>query len=131
MDLLQMENIITSQLSIRVPRLLNNRYPNMSFTTEVSDKTPSFPNVYIHELEPSEVANSIPNQTIHAIRDTIQIEVSTNTNKADARTVINACIEAMKRLSYSIIMFPLYDKQNNVHRFIIRCRRVIANGDTF
>lgn len=131
MDLLQMENIITSQLSIRVPRLLNNRYPNISFTTEISDKTPSFPNVYIRELEPTEVANSIPNQTIHAIRDTIQIEVSTNTNKADARVVINACIEAMKRLSYSISMFPLYDKKNNIHRFIIRARRVIANGDEF
>lgn len=131
MDLLQMENIITSQLSIRVPRLLNGRYPNISFVNEISDKTPSFPNVYIHELEPSEVGNSLENQEINAIRDTIQIEVSTNTNKADARVVINACIEAMKRLSYSIIMFPLYDKQNNVHRFIIRARRIISSGDKF
>ena len=80
MDLLQLESIVTTQLSVRVPKLTNNQYPNMSFTNEISDNTPSFPNVYVHELEPSEVGNSIPNKTIHAIRDTIQIEVSTNTS---------------------------------------------------
>lgn len=131
MDLLQLENIVTAQLKVRVPRLTDNRYPNMSFTNEVSDKQPSFPNVYIHELEPSEVGNSIPNQTIHAMRDTIQIEVSTNVSKTDARTVINACINAMKTLRYSLVTGPTYMKINNVHRYVIRVRRVIANGDTF
>lgn len=131
MDLLQLENIVTAQLKVRVPRLTDNRYPNMSFTNKVSDKQPSFPNVYIHELEPSEVGNSIPNQTIHAMRDTIQIEVSTNVSKTDARTVINACINAMKTLRYSLVTGPTYMKINNVHRCVIRVRRVIANGDTF
>lgn len=131
MDLLQLENIVTAQLKVRVPRLTDNRYPNMSFTNEVSDKKSSFPNVYIHELEPSEVGNSIPNQTIHAMRDTIQIEVSTNVSKTDARTVINACINAMKTLRYSLVTGPTYMKINNVHRYVIRVRRVIANGDTF
>lgn len=131
MDLLQLENIVTAQLKVRVPRLTDNRYPNMSFANEASDKQPSFPNVYIHELEPSEVGNSIPNQTIHAMRDTIQIEVSTNVSKTDARTVINACINAMKTLRYSLVTGPTYMKINNVHRYVIRVRRVIANGDTF
>lgn len=131
MDLLQLENIVTAQLKVRVPRLTDNRYPNMSFTNEVSDNQPSFPNVYIHELEPSEVGNSIPNQTIHAMRDTIQIEASTNVSKAEARTVINACINAMKTLRYSLVTGPTYMKINNVHRCVIRVRRVIANGDTF
>ena len=131
MDLLQLENIVTAQLKVRVPRLTDNRYPNMSFTNEVSDKQPSFPNVYIHELEPSEVGNSIPNQTIHAMRDTIQIEASTNVSKTEARTVINACINAMKTLRYSLVTGPTYMKINNVHRYVIRVRRVIANGDTF
>lgn len=131
MDLLQLENIITTQLKVRVPRLLENKYPNISFTNEISDITPSFPNVYIHELEPSEVGNSIPNQTIHAIRDTFQIEVSTNTSKADARVVINACVRAMKSLRYSLVVGPTYGKINNIHRFVIRMRRVVANGDEF
>ena len=115
----------------------------MSFTNEVSDNQPSFPNVYIHELESSEVGNSIPNQTIHALRDTIQIEVTTNTSKSDARTVIMACVNAMKCLRimacvnamkclrYSLVVAPIYTKINNVHRFVIRCRRIVANGDTF
>ena len=131
MELLQLENIVTTQLKVRVPILTDNAYPNMSFTNEVSDKTPSFPNVYIHELEPSEVGNSIPNQTIHAMRDTIQIEVTTNVSKAEARTVVNACVEAMKTLRYGLVTGPVYNKQNNIHRFIIRTRRVVANGDVF
>lgn len=131
MDLLQMENIITTQLKVRVPRLLNNAYPNISFTNEISDKTPSFPNVYIHELEPSEVGNSLMNQTIRAIRDTIQIDVTANTTKSDAHKVAMACVKAMKALSFNITLFPLYNKQNNIHRYIIRVQRIIANGDTF
>lgn len=131
MDLLQIESIVTTQLTVRVPKLTRNKYPNMSFTNEVSDKTPSFPNVYIHEIGDSEVGNSIPNQTIHAIRSTIQVDVSTNTNKADARTVSKACVEALKGLRYSVTSLPIYQKDNNIHRFVFRARRVIANGDTF
>jgi hypothetical protein len=131
MDLLQMENIITTQLKARVPKLTDYKYTKMSFTNEISDSVPSFPNVYVHELEPSEVGNSIPNQKIHAIRNTIQIDVSTNTNKADAKVVSNACVAAMKALRYSVIMLPVYQKINNVHRYVFRVRRVIANGDKF
>lgn len=131
MELLQMESIVTTQLKVRVPRLLNNAYPKISFTNEISDKQPDFPNVYIHELEPSEVGNSLPNQIIHAIRDTIQVDVTTNTTKTDAHKVAIACVNALKSLSYSVNMLPVYTKNNNIHRYIIRANRVIANGDTF
>ena len=131
MDLLQIENIVTTQLKVRVPKLTDNKFPNLSFSNEVSDDTPSFPNVYIHEIGQSEIGNSLPNQMIHAVRNTLQIEVSTNTTKADARTVTNACINAMKALRYSVMMSPVYQKDNNVHRIVFRVRRVIANGDTF
>lgn len=131
MDLLQIENIVTTQLKVRVPRLTDNKYPHMSFTNEISEKQPSFPNVYIHELEPSEVGNTIPNNQIHAIRSTIQIEVSTNVSKTEAHIVANACINAMKALRYSLVMGPTEAKVNNIHRYIIRMRRVIGAGDEF
>lgn len=131
MELQQMESIITTQLKVRVPRLLNNEYPNISFTNEISDKTPSFPNVYIHELEANEVGNSLMNQTIHAIRNTYQIEITTNTTKADAKKVANACVKAMKALSFSVTNMPIYTKVNNVNRYIIRAQRIVASGDTF
>jgi len=131
MELLSMESIVKTQLSVRVPRLLNNAYPNITFDSELTDKTPDFPNVYVHELEPSELSNSLMNQTIHAIRDTIQIEVTTNTNKADAKKVANACVYAMKALSYSIMFFPVYTMINNVHCYIFRAQRTVASGDNF
>lgn len=126
-----MESIITTQLSVRVPKLLNNAYPNISFTNEISDKTPSFPNVHVRELDPSEVGNTLMNQTIRAVRTTMQIDVTTNTSKADAHKVANACVNAMKGLSYSLSMMPVYSKINNVHRYIIRVQRIVANGDKF
>lgn len=126
-----MENIITTRLSVRVPKLLNNDFPAISFTNEISDKTPSFPNVYIHELEPTEVGNDLMNQKIHAIRETIQIDVTTNTTKSDARKVVNACVNAMKSDSFSITALPVYARINNIHRFVIRAQRIIAIGDKF
>lgn len=131
MDLFEIESIVRTQLKVRVPKLTENKYPNMSFTSEVSDKVPSFPNVYIHEVGQSELGNTISNDEVHAVRSTIQIEVSTNTNKADARNVTNACILALKRLRYSVTMLPIYQKDNNIHRFVFRARRVIGSGDTF
>lgn len=131
MNISQMESIIKTQLEVRVPKLTNNKFPNMSFSNEVSDKTPSFPNVFIQELEPTELGMDLENNSIHAIRDTIQISVSTNTSKADARTVANACVSALKALRYSVFMMPIYSKDNNIHRFVFRARRVVGAGDTF
>ena len=54
-----------------------------------------------------------------------------DTNKADARVVSKACVEALKGLRYSVTSLPIYQKDNNIHRFVLRARRVIANGDTF
>lgn len=131
MDISQMESIVTTQLKVRVPKLTSNKFPNMSFTNEVSDQVPSFPNVYVQELEPTELGMDLENTSIHAIRDTIQIIVSTNTNKADARTVANACASALKCLRYTVFMMPIYQKDNNVHKFVLRARRVIGSADTF
>ena len=131
MELLQLESIITTQLKVRVPKLTNNKFPNMSFTNEVSDNTPTFPNVYIHELDPSEVGNDLENNQIHALRSTFQIEITTNTSKSDARIVANACVNAMKTLRYNLVSGPTPMKINNLHRFIIRMRRIVANGDKF
>lgn len=131
MELLQLESIITTQLKVRVPKLIGSSYPNMSFVNEVSDNTPSFPNVYVHELGSAELGNTIDNSEIHAVRNTVQIEVTTNQTKSDARKVVNACIEAMKTLRYSVVATPVYTKVNNIHRFVIRVRRVVASGDNF
>lgn len=131
METLSIESIIMTQLKVRVPKLLDNAFPKISFTNEVSDKTPSFPNVYIHELESTELGTSLENKVINAARNTMQIEVSTNTSKADAKKVANACVNAMKALSYTIMSFPIYTKVNNLHRFVIRAQRVVGGGDTF
>ncbi len=131
MELLQLENIVKTQLQTRVFRELGSRYPKLSFSDEISDETASFPNVYIHELNPSEIGNSLENNVIKAIRDTIQIEVSTNTSKSDARVVINSCVKAMKEIGYSTSQMPVHTKLNNIYRFVIRCQRVVGEGDIF
>lgn len=73
---------------------------------------------------------SIPNQVIHANRYNFTIDISTNTNKADANIVADACKDIMKLLRFRT-SGPTYIKMNNLHRYVIRANRIIANGDTF
>lgn len=145
MDLLHLEQIIKTQLSVRVPQTiigytsdeppvpvyLIDKFPDITFGDEITDDVPKFPYVYIHELEPSEVGNSLENNQIHALRDTVQIEATINTSKTDARLVINSCITAMKKLRYTLVTGAVYTKSNNLHRYVIRMRRVVASGDVF
>lgn len=131
MDLMNIESIVRTQLKVRVPRLTDNVFSKMTFTSEDSDKVPGFPCVYVHELESTEIGNDLANNHIHALRSTIQIIVSANTTKADAKVVSNACIKALKALRYTSTMTPIYTKDNNLHKYVFRVRRVIASGDTF
>lgn len=131
MDLQKIEAIVTTQLKIRVPKLTEYQYTKMTFTNDSSDKIPGFPNVYVHEMESTELGNDLENNHIHALRSTIQIIVSANTTKSDAKIVSDACIKAMKALRYTATMMPVYNKDNNVHKYVFRVRRVIASGDTF
>lgn len=130
MDLLQIESIVKTQISFRVTKKIGSRFPNMSFTNEISDVEPSFPNVYIHLLPSSEKGNTLENNVINAVDATIQVMVTTNTTKDDALTVANECIKAFKALSFTTPL-PVYSKYNNIHRYDFRCHRIIAGGDTF
>lgn len=130
MDLLQIESIIRTQISVRVKKKIGSRFPNMSFTSELSDKEPSFPNVYIHLLPSSEKGNTLENNVINAIDATIQVMVTTNTSKDDALVVANECIKAFKELSFTTPL-PVPSKYNNIYRYDFRCHRIIAGGDKF
>lgn len=126
-----MESVVTTQLRIRVTNMVGESYPDISFTNMSSDKTPTFPNVYIHELESAELGNTLENKSIRAIRENLQIEVATNTTKTDAKNVANACSLALKQMSFSLLSMPVYMRINNVHRFVIRAQRTVASGDNF
>ena len=131
MDLLATESIVKTQLEVRLKKKLGKKYPKLTVTNIYSEDNPNFPNVYVHELEPSEVGMDLSNQRIHAKRSTIQINVSANTTLADALAVSNACVEILKLLRYTIIVFPTHMETNNLYTYVIRARRIIALGDEF
>lgn len=130
MELSAVESIVKTQLEVRLRNKLGTRFPKLSITSEPSDDTPSFPNVYVQLTDTTEVGMSIPNQVIHANRYNFTIDISTNTNKADANIVADACKDIMKLLRFRT-SGPTYIKMNNLHRYVIRANRIIANGDTF
>ena len=131
MDLLQLESIITTQVKVRVTSKIGSNYPKLSFTNEISDVTPSFPNVFIQEIGNREIGNTLENNTINAVFDSIQIVVTSNTSKSDVKAVSNACILSMKELAFDKFAGPLYSKNNNIHRIDLRFRRAIGGGDKF
>nr|DAI88285.1 MAG TPA: hypothetical protein [Caudoviricetes sp.] len=130
MDLNYVENIIMTQLKARLPGLTDHKYPEMSFSDEENDKPPGFPNVYMYSLGSRETGNSLQNQQVNAKRYNLQIEISSDVSKDEALEVSNACEEAMKALSFTILS-TTPARINNLHRYVIRATRVIAGGDTF
>lgn len=127
-DVYAIDSIVFTQLQRKVTSQLSSRFPNLSFTTEVSEKVPTFPNVYVHLISTPEINNTLENNVINGYDATFQIEITSNVSKMDAKVTMNACLVALKSMSFSVRLMP-YSKINNVHRYIIRARRVLLQGD--
>lgn len=128
-----LESKIYTIIKTKVNKAMKSKYPNISFANEPTSDTPSFPNVFIQQLQPVETGQDIENSSINALIDTEQIQVTTNTSKAEAKEVAWACIDALKSIRYNVVGMPLYSiqvKENTrIHTYTLRASRVIGSGD--
>ena len=130
LDLYNIKSIVATQLDYRLKKKLQSKYSKINVTTEKTDKTPAFPNVFITEENKREVGRDMENLTINAIESYMHIVVSTNTTQGDCDVVSNAVTEIMKRLRYTQTSSD-YIKINNVQYMNLHFRRTICPGDSF
>ena len=128
-----LESKIYTIIKTKVNKAMSIKYPTISFANEPSNTEPVFPNVFFQQLQPVETGQDIEGSNINAILDTVQIQVTTNTSKADAKSVAWACVDALKSIRYNVVGMPLYSIQikesTRIHTYSLRASRVIGAGD--
>lgn len=130
MNLLNIENEMATRIEYRVRRSIGTQFPNINFTTEVSDIPAEFPNVYIHEEMNTELSHTLSGKDIHASEFAIQLVIKTNTTKTDNLTVRNACINAIKADGFRVVINEP-QKINNVYQCTLHFYGVRGAGDSF
>lgn len=130
MDLLNIENILATRIEHRVTKVIGLEFPTLAFTTEISDVPPTFPNVYIHLTGESETGRDLWGKDLNAVSLSMQIVIQTNTTKADCIKVRNACIEAVKKDGFRVVINEPV-KSNNIHQCSLHFYGVRAGGDEF
>lgn len=114
----------------QVQYMLKKSYPTLKCTTKNESETPAeFPTLYLHELQPLEVGQDLMNETVNFIRCTIEIQVWVNTTEQDCRNILTDATLEMKRLHFNISAMPIVQTTDKIAWGVIRCTRLIGNGD--
>lgn len=105
-------------------------FPKLTCTTASASELPSqFPTLYLHELNPLEMGQDLENNEINSILHSVEIKVFSNKSEAEVKNIMAAAILEMKKLRYSVTLFPDPTTTNKVSSAVARFRRSIAQGD--
>lgn len=105
-------------------------FPNLTCTTASTTEMPSkFPTLYLHELNPLEQGQDLENNEINAVMHSVEIKVFSNKNETEVRNIMASAIAEMKKLRYSVTLFPDPTTTNKISSAVARFRRTIAKGD--
>ena len=105
-------------------------YPNLKCTTALRNELPSeFPTLYLHELSPLEQGQDLENDHINSVLHTVEIKVFSNKSEKEVKDIMTAAIAEMKKLRYSVVVFPDPTTTNNTSSGVARFRRTISDGD--
>lgn len=128
-----LESKIYTIIKTKVNKAMSSKYPSISFANEPTGTDPVFPNVFFQQLQPVETGQDLERNRINGILDTVQITVTTNTSKSDAKTVAWACVDALKSIRYDVVGLPIYSIQikesTRIHTYTLRASRNIALND--
>ena len=121
---------VQSKVFTQVSYMLKKTYTKLNCTTSNESETPSkFPTLYLHELAPLEVGQDLTNESINAIKCTMEIQVWTNTTETDCRNILTDATLEMKRLNFNITAMPIVQTTDKISWGVIRCTRIIGNSD--
>lgn len=127
-------NRIFALIQYRAKKILETDYPNILFTREeeASGNQNIFPCVYIKFMSGRETAESLKGTSINAYQCDIQLQVTANKTQGivGAETVIWECVEAAKKLGFTMTVSPVAQSTgNDTRQFVCRMRRLIGYND--
>ena len=126
-----LDSKIFTILKTRLVKKLGSKYPKLFCTMADSiDSEPVFPTVYIHTLQGVEMGADLVNESINAILNTVQVDVTDNESMNDCRIVTMEVLNQLKLLHFNIVGMPIYTTEGNVYRGVLRARRTIGSDDS-
>jgi len=126
----KIESTVISQVEYMLKSRADAPYPNLNITSKNQETKPaSLPTMYIHELEPVERGQDLDNATVNAVLHTMEIQVWTNASQNECKSILTAAITELKRMRYSIIMFPTVKTNDSLAWGVFRARRMVGAGD--
>jgi len=117
-------------LKKRLISALSEKYPTLMVGT--TDKDPGdykAPYVYLQELTPVERGQTLDNSGVHAVMETIQITVTTDTSLADAMAIANECVRQFKHMRFNVSAMPIPTTRKDGYHAVCRFRRIIGADD--
>ena len=126
---------IQSKVFTQVEYMMKKKYPYLFCTTKdentFSDNglPTDFPTLYLQELQTVETGQDLTNESVNAIISTIEIHVWTDTTETECRDIISDALLEMKKMHFNIVGMPFVEANDKIAWGVIRCRRIIGNGD--
>ena len=110
---------------------IRKNYPSAYITrTGKSTAKAIFPTIYIHELPGAETGKDLEGFYINGVRETIQVDVTTNTSQGDARKIMAIVADEFKQMRFAITQMPEIGYSGETFRSTVRFSRVIGANDT-
>lgn len=126
----QIESTVFTIVQYNLKTKKDALYPDLTCTTASTSEIPSkFPTLYLHELSPLEMGQDLENTDINSILHSVEIKVFSNKSEVEVRNIMASAISEMKKLRYSVTLFPDPTTTNKVSSAVARFRRSIAQGD--
>lgn len=125
-----LETKIFSVIKSRAEGKIKVKYPN-AYVTNISKTTTkaTFPTVYIHELPGAEIGADLEGISMNGIRETFQVDVTTNTSQSDAKRVMAIVADEFKQMRFQITAMPEFGDTGDTYRSTARFSRVIGAND--
>lgn len=125
----EIESKVFTIVKTRMKKKYKEEYPTMDFVATGDNRVPKkSPTIYLREIDSPEMANTLANNVINMVRETMECEVYA-LNREDSRIVSAYVRLEMKALGFSVIQQSPPIQDDSWWRCVLRFTRPIGSGD--
>ena len=128
-----LEDKIYTIIKVKTEKKLKKNYPDIFYTKtdNPKDVITHFPTVYIHMLPGSEIGMTTEQGSIHGVRCSIQIEVTSKESQSTTQDILSHVADVLKSMGFNVTAFPEANNSKMYYRSIMRASRRIGDAETF